>query len=52
MSTCEHDVEDGQFCMLCCREGEGKPSTKEDPNPRNIRWGGDDGDPAYGDWSG
>lgn len=29
---CEHGVEDGEPCMLCCREGEGKPAPdKKEP---------------------
>ncbi len=29
--TCEHGVDEDSFCMLCCREGEGKPPPKKDP---------------------
>jgi hypothetical protein len=34
--SCDHGVEEGAFCMLCCREGEGKPASPEREEPRTF----------------
>ena len=38
---CEHGVEG--FCMLCCREGEGRPAPSPDEPPRTFEEAMDDG---------
>lgn len=34
--NCEHGVDVDSFCMLCCREGEGKPAVKDDRPPMTF----------------
>ena len=55
MNTCAHGTPDDKECMLCIREGENKRSPEEDkpkPDEGGPRWGGDEPDPGYGDWTG
>lgn len=33
MNSCNHGVSFSSVCMLCIREGEGKPSSEKDDKP-------------------
>jgi hypothetical protein len=33
---CDHGVHVDHFCMLCCREGEGKPASKDESPPMSF----------------